>query len=49
MVSGELDPARFENYTRLDTELDAAQRKREARIASKGQRQLYGKISRKTR
>jgi ribosome biogenesis GTPase len=49
MLTGELDAARFENYLRLDSELDAAQEKREARIASKGQRQLYGKISRKTR
>jgi ribosome small subunit-dependent GTPase A len=49
MVSGELDPARFENYLRLDTELDVAEQKRQARIASKGQRQLYGKVSRKTR
>ncbi len=48
MVTGELDPARFENYLRLDTELDVAQKKREARIASKGQRQLHGN-SRKTR
>jgi ribosome biogenesis GTPase len=49
MVTGELDPARFENYTRLDTELEVAQGKRDARVASKGQRQFYGKISRKTR
>ncbi|HYL53754.1 MAG TPA: ribosome small subunit-dependent GTPase A [Acidimicrobiia bacterium] len=49
MVAGDLDPARFENYQRLDTELDAAERKREARVASKGQRQVDGKIRRKTR
>jgi ribosome biogenesis GTPase len=44
MERGELDPARFANYLRLDNELDAAERKRQARIASKGQRQLYGKV-----
>ncbi len=49
LTKGELDPARFENYLQLDSELDAAERKRQARIASKGQRQLYGKVSRKSR
>src|SRR4051794_7601931 len=39
MERGALDPARFENYLRLDSELDAAEHKRQARIASKGQRQ----------
>jgi len=49
IVAGDLDPARFENYQRLDSELDAAERKREARVASKGQRQPQGKIRRRAR
>jgi ribosome biogenesis GTPase len=39
--SGELDRARFENYLRLDQELDAAARKREARIMSKEIKRFY--------
>ena len=39
--SGVLDADRFENYRRLDAELDAAERKRKARILSKAQRKLY--------
>jgi ribosome biogenesis GTPase len=38
--SGELDPARFENYLRLDAELDAAERRRQGRILSKAIRQM---------
>lgn len=39
--SGTLDPARLENYRRLDQELDAAARRRDARIASKALRRMY--------
>ncbi len=49
MERNELDPARLANYFRLETELDAAETKRRARIASKGQRQLYNGVSRKPR
>lgn len=38
---GDLDPERMEHYRRLDQELDVAARRRAARIASRGQRQLY--------
>jgi ribosome biogenesis GTPase len=38
---GELDAARLENYFRLDNELDAAERKRQARILSKAVKQMY--------
>jgi ribosome biogenesis GTPase len=37
----ELDAARLENYLRLDNELDAAERKRHARIMSKAIKQMY--------
>jgi ribosome biogenesis GTPase / thiamine phosphate phosphatase len=38
---GELDAARFENYLRLDAEIDQAERQRQARIMSKAQKQMY--------
>jgi ribosome biogenesis GTPase len=38
---GDLDEERFEHYLRLDAELDANERRRQARVASKGQRQYY--------
>ena len=46
MERGELDPARFEHYLRLDAELDdaearRAERKRMGRIMSKAQKQYY--------
>ena len=41
LESGELDRQRFENYQRLDQELDAAARKREGRIMSKAIRKMY--------
>jgi ribosome biogenesis GTPase len=46
MERGELDPARFEHYLRLDAELDdaaarRAERKRLGRMMSKAQRQYY--------
>jgi ribosome biogenesis GTPase len=39
--TGALDEARFENYLRLDAELDAAERRRHGRIMSKAIRQMY--------
>jgi ribosome biogenesis GTPase len=41
MESGTLDPARFEHYLRLDAELDAAERRRAERVATKAQRRYY--------
>jgi ribosome biogenesis GTPase / thiamine phosphate phosphatase len=38
---GELDPARYEHYLRLDAELDDAERRRAGRIGSKAMRNLY--------
>ena len=38
---GELDRDRLENYLRLDQELDAAARRREARIVSKAARRFF--------
>jgi ribosome biogenesis GTPase len=38
---GELDPARYENYLRLDAELDAAERRRQGRIMSRAARRWY--------
>jgi ribosome biogenesis GTPase len=38
---GELDPDRLANYMRLDEELDATARRREARVASKALRDYY--------
>jgi len=38
---GELDPARLDSYRRLDQELDAAARRRDARIMSRGVREMY--------
>ena len=41
--SGELDADRFEHYRRLDAELDAAERKRQARILSKAQKEALSR------
>jgi ribosome biogenesis GTPase / thiamine phosphate phosphatase len=38
---GELDPGRLEHYLRLDRELDATARRRDARIGSKALREYY--------
>jgi len=41
VARGDLDPDRLDNYLRLDQELDAAARRREARIVSKAIRRFY--------